>query len=188
MTERALTLCVDDPIVLKHAGHILACTGKYERAEKILRRAIELNPYDNGTYGYLGWVLAPSTDPAHFREFGQILDRLLQSNHNHPGRTFWNLHKSVALTCAGEFDGAYRAALDAVDFNPQLGLAWIHALNAAGQLQQTDLADSLLRRCRMDLKPVLDNAVSIISLLSRDEKAAQMRTDGLAYLRKHERF
>ncbi|MFO1406578.1 MAG: TIR domain-containing protein [Steroidobacteraceae bacterium] len=177
--EQALTLCPDDHSVLKYAGHALAIAGEHEHGERVLRRALELNRYDDGARGYLGWVLAPSTDPAHLDEARQTFDRLLAGTQKHPGRPFWFLHRAVALTCAGDFEGALAAARVAVNFGPNLTLGWLHAANALGQLDRLDEARALVERCPLALaRPDVDWA-SIIRLISRDERAAELRVGGL---------
>ncbi len=120
--------------MLKYAGHALAIAGEHEHGERVLRRALELNRYDDGAHGYLGWVLAPSTDAGHLAEARATFDRLLAGTRKHPGRPFWFLHRAVALTCAGDFEGALAAARVAVNFGPNLTLGWLHAANALGQL------------------------------------------------------
>jgi TolB-like protein/Flp pilus assembly protein TadD len=177
--ERALVLCSDDPVVLKYAGHVFAICGEHEQGERVLRRALELNLYDDGAYGYLGWVLAPSTSPAHLAEVRAILDRLLAGAHKHPGRPFWFLHRSVALSCDGDFEGALAAARDAVNFSPSLTLAWLHAVNALAQLGRTDEARALVDRCPLDIARPGISWANVIRLISRDEAAAELRTAGL---------
>ena len=177
--EQALTLCPDDHAVLKYAGHALAIAGDHEHGERVLRRALELNRYDDGAHGYLGWVLAPSTDPGHLAEARATFDRLLAGTRRHPGRPFWFLHRAVALTCAGDFEGALAAARVAVNFGPNLTLGWLHAANALGQLGRLGEARALVDRCPLDLvRPGADWA-SVIRLVSRDDRAAELRTAGL---------
>ena len=177
--ERALMLCSDDPAVLKYAGHVFAICGEHEQGERVLRRALELNLYDEGAYGYLGWALAPSTSPAHLAEIRAVLDKLLSGTRKHPGRPFWFLHRSVALSCDGDFEGALAAARDAVNFSPSLTLAWLHAVNALAQLGRTDEARALVGRCPLDIARPGVSWANVIRLISRDEAAAELRTAGL---------
>ncbi|MFO1394024.1 MAG: TIR domain-containing protein [Steroidobacteraceae bacterium] len=177
--EQALTLCPDDHAVLKYAGHALAIAGEHEHGERVLRRALELNRYDDGARGYLGWVLAPSTCPAHLDEARLTFDRLLAGTQKHPGRPFWFLHRAVALTCAGDFEGALAAARVAVNFGPNLTLGWLHAANALGQLGRLDEARALVERCPLPLARPDVSWDAIIRLISRDERAAKLRTEGL---------
>jgi predicted metal-dependent HD superfamily phosphohydrolase/TolB-like protein len=177
--EQALTLCPDDHAVLKYAGHALAIAGEHEHGERVLRRALELNQYDDGARGYLGWVLAPSTEASHLAEARATFDRLLAGTQKHPGRPFWFLHRSVALTCAGDFDGALAAARVAVNFGPNLTLGWLHAANALGQLGRIAEAQALVERCPLDLKRPGADWQSMIRLISRDDRAAELRTAGL---------
>jgi len=180
--ERALMLCSEDPAVLKYAGHVFAICGEHEQGERVLRRALELNLYDEGTHGYLGWVLAPSTSPAHLAEIRTVLDRLLAGARKHPGRPFWFLHRSVALSCSGDFEGALAAARDAVNFSPSLTLAWLHAVNALAQLGRIDEARALVNRCPLDIARAGVSWASVVRLISRDEAAAELRTAGLGQL------
>ena len=177
--EQALILSPDDQSVLKHAGHVLAICGEHEHGEDVLRRALELNRYDEGTHGYLGWVLAPSTATAHLDEIRAVLDKLLTDTRKHPGRPFWFLHRSVALTCSGDFEGALTAARVAVNFSPSLTLAWLHAVNALGQLGRLVEARALIDRCPLDIERPGTSWEKMLRLTSRDAAAAQLRTAGL---------
>ena len=180
--EQALVLSPDDHAVLKYAGHALAICGDHEHGERVLRRALELNRYDDGARGYLGWVLAPSTLRTHLDEITTILDRLLAGTGKHPGRPFWYLHRAVALTCRGDFEGAVTAARIAVNFSPNLTLAWLSAANALGQLGRLTEARTLIDRCPLDLTRADVSWDAVIRLISRDDAAAQIRTAGLARL------
>lgn len=177
--ERALVLCSDDPVVLKYAGHVFAICGEHEQGERVLRRALELNLYDEGTYGYLGWVLAPSTSPVHLAEIRTVLDRLLAGARKHPGRPFWFLHRAVALSCGGDFEGALAAAREAANFSPSLTLAWLHAVNALAQLGRTDEARALVERCPLDIARPGVSWDRVVRLISRDPAAAELRISGL---------
>lgn len=178
--ERALVLCSDDPVVLKYAGHVFAICGEHEQGERVLRRALELNLYDEGAHGYLGWALAPSTSPAHLAEILPVLERLLRGARKHPGRPFWFLHRSVALSCSGDFEGALAAARDAVNFSPSLTLAWLHAVNALAQLGRAEEARALVARCPLDIARAGVSWARVIGMISRDAEAARLRTAGLA--------
>jgi predicted metal-dependent HD superfamily phosphohydrolase/tetratricopeptide (TPR) repeat protein len=177
--EQSLLLSPDDHAVLKYAGHALAICGEHEHAERVLRRALDLNRYDDGARGYLGWVLAPSTSQEHLEEATAALDALLAATHKHPGRPFWFLHRAVALTCRSDFEGAVTAARSAVNFSPNLTLAWLHAVNALGQLGRTAEAHALIERCPLDLARPGVAWHTVIRLISRDERAAELRTAGL---------
>lgn len=180
--EQALMLASDDPMVLKYAGHVLAICGQHEQGERVLRRALALNHYDEGAHGYLGWVLAPSTAPAHLDEIKAVLDRLLRDARQHPGRPFWFLHRSVALSCRGDFEGALAAAREAVDFSPNLTPAWLQAVNALGQLGRLDEARTLVSRCPLNIERRSVSWEELIRQVSRDEAAAELRTAGLRRL------
>lgn len=180
--EQALMLTSDDPVVLKYAGHVFAICGQHGQGERVLRRALELNLYDEGAHGYLGWVLAPSTSPAHLDEVKAVLDKLLRGTRKHPGRPFWFLHRSVALSCSGDFEGALVAAREAVDFSPNLTLAWLHGVNALGQLGRLDEARALVSRCPLHIERPGACWEELIRLISRDEAAAELRTAGLRRL------
>ena len=180
--EQALLRCPDDHAVLKYAGHALAICGDHEHGERVLRHALELNRYDDGARGYLGWVLSPSTDPMHLDEIDDILTKLLRNTDKHPGRPYWQLHRAVALTCRGDFDGAASAARMAVHFSPHLTLAWLHGVNALGQLGRLAEAQALIDRCPLALARPGVAWDAVIRLVSRDDAAAKLRTAGLAQL------
>jgi predicted metal-dependent HD superfamily phosphohydrolase/Flp pilus assembly protein TadD len=177
--EQALLLCPDDHAVLKYAGHALAICGDHEHGERVLRRALELNRFDDGARGYLGWVLAPSTAPPHLAEVDATLDQLLAGAQRHPGRPFWFLHRAVARTCRGDFEAALAAARIAASFGPNLTLAWLHAVNALGQLGRVEEARALVERCPLDLARPGVAWDAVLRLVSRDSRAAELRTAGL---------
>jgi predicted metal-dependent HD superfamily phosphohydrolase/TolB-like protein len=177
--ERALLLSPDNHAVLKYAGHALAICGDHEHGERVLRHALELNRFDDGARGYLGWVLAPSTAPAHLAEIDTTLDQLLASAQRHPGRPFWFLHRAVAYTCRGDFEAALAAARIAASFGPNLTLAWLHAVNALGQLGRVEEARALVERCPLDLARPGVAWDALLRLVSRDARAAELRTAGL---------
>ncbi len=177
--EQALLLCPDDHAVLKYAGHALAICGDHDHGERVLRRALELNRYDDGARGYLGWVLAPSTDAGHLAEIGTSLDQLLARTQRHPGRPFWFLHRAVAHTCSGDFEAALATARIAANFSPNLTLAWLHAVNALGQLGRVEEARALAERCPLDLARPGAAWDEVLRLVSRDDRAAELRTAGL---------
>ena len=177
--ELALLLCPDDHSALKYVGHALAICGDHDHGERVLRRALELNRYDDGARGYLGWVLAPSTSPVHLAEIGATLDRLLAGAQRHPGRPFWFLHRAVAHTCRGDFEAALSAARIAASFSPNLTLAWLHAVNALGQLGRAEEGRFLVERCPLDLERPGVAWDEVLRLVSRDPQAAELRTAGL---------
>ncbi len=106
---RAERLAPRDPVVLRAAGCVHAYTGEYRRSIELLRRAVKLAPYDLGTWGYLGWPLVATGQAHDLRELHEIVDRLLATSAQHPGRAYWVFHKSVAHTCAGECEQALAA-------------------------------------------------------------------------------
>jgi hypothetical protein len=111
-----------------------------------------------------------------------VLDKLLSGTRKHPGRPFWFLHRSVALSCSEDFEGALVAAREAVDFSPNLTLAWLHAVNALGQLGRLDEGRALVGRCPLEIARPGACWEELIRLISRDEAAAELRTGGLRKL------
>ena len=75
-----------------------------------------------------------------------------------------------------------QAAREALAFSPGMSLAGVHCLNALGHLSRASDAQALIRRYRLDLSPLLPRVAPILKLLSRDDDAFALRTDGLRAL------
>jgi TolB-like protein len=176
---RAEQLAPRDPVVLRAAGCVHAYTGAYRRSIELLRRAVKLAPYDLGTWGYLGWPLVATGQADDLREVHEIIDRLLATSPQHPGRVYWLFHKSVAYACAGECERALGPAEEYTVEQPRFSLGWMHYANVLGRLGRKDAARSALEQC-LGHNPLMRPAyyVELMGVLSDQPAVVQSRTAG----------
>jgi len=177
---RAEQIAPRDPVVLRAAGCVHAYTGAYRRSLELLRRAVKLAPYDLGTWGYLGWPLVATGHADDLRELHEIVDRLLATSAQHPGRVYWLFHKSVAYACAGECERALGAAEEYTTEQPRFSLGGLHYANVLGRLGRKEDARSALERC-LGHNPLMRPAyyVELMGVLSDQPSVVQSRTAGL---------
>lgn len=177
---RAEQLAPRDPVVLRAAGCVHAYTGAYQRSIELLRRAVKLAPYDLGTWGYLGWPLVATGKPDDLREVHQIVDRLLGTSPQHPGRVYWLFHKSVAYACAGDCEHALGPAEEYTVEQPRFSLGWMHYANVLGRLGRKDAARAALEQC-LSHNPLMRPSyyVELMGVLSDQPAVVQSRTAGL---------
>lgn len=128
--KSAVDRAPQDPFVLKLAGSVWSYTGHQQEAIDVLRRVVEMTPFDFGAWGYLAWSLATSGETADLEEAHAILDRILEMAPQHPGVAYWMHHKALAYTCEGRFAEAAEFAKRAVDRQPNLTWAWFLYANA----------------------------------------------------------
>lgn len=178
--ERAERLAPRDPVVLRAAGCVRAYTGDYRTAIAILRRAVKLVPYDLGTWGYFGWPLVATGAPESLEELHQILDRLLSTSPQHPGRVYWLFHRSVAFVCADECERALEAARECTIDQPQFSLGLMHLANALGRLDRTAEARAAAEQC-LASNPLMTPAyyAQLMAVLSDQPGVVERRTQGL---------
>jgi adenylate cyclase len=178
---RAEQLAPRDPVVLRAAGCAYAYTGSYRRSIELLRRAVKLAPYDLGTWGYLGWPLVATGDPNDLKELHGIVDRLLASSSaQHPGRSYWLFHKSVAFTCAGECEQAIAPAEECTSEMPRFSIGWMHYANVLGRLGRKDAARAVLEQS-LGRNPLMRPAyyVELMGVLTDQPVVVESRTAGL---------
>jgi len=177
---RAEQLAPRDPVVLRAAGCVHAYTGAYRRSIDLLRRAVKLAPYDLGTWGYFGWPLVATGQADDLRELHEIVDRLLATSAQHPGRVYWLFHKSVAYSCAGECERALPPAEEYTVEQPRFSLGWMHYANVLGRLGRNGDARSALEQC-LGHNPLMRPTyyVDLMGVLSDQPAVVQSRTAGL---------
>jgi adenylate cyclase len=169
-----------DPVVLRTAGCVHAYTGEYRRSLELLRRAVKLAPYDLGTWGYLGWPLVATGQPEDLRELHQIIDRLLATSAQHPGRAYWVFHKSVAHTCSGDCELALGHAEEYTVEQPRFSLGWMHYANVLGRLGRAADARAALDQCLAN-NPLMRPAyyAKLMAVLTDQDAVIRSRTEGL---------
>ncbi len=177
---RAEHLAPRDPVVLRAVGCVNAYTGAYQRALEVLRRAVKLAPYDLGTWGYLGWPLVATGKSEDLLEVHEIVDRLLATAAQHPGRVYWLFHKSVAYACADECERALEPAEEYTVEQPQFALGWMHYANVLGRLGRVEAARAALDCC-ITHNPLMDPAyyIALMGVLSDQSSVVHSRTAGL---------
>jgi adenylate cyclase len=178
--RRAEQLAPRDPVVLRAAGCVLAFTGAYARSLELLRRTVKLAPYDLGTWGYLGWPLVATGRADDLRELHEIVDRLLATSPQHPGRIYWLFHKCVAYTCSDECERALPFAVEYTSEQPKFSLGWMQYANLLGRLGRPDDARAALDKCA-DQNPLMDASyyAGLMAVLSDQPGVVERRTSGL---------
>lgn len=177
---RAERLAPRDPVVLRTAGCVHAYVGDYRRSLELLRRAVKLGPYDLGTWGYFGWPLVATGQAEDRRELHAIVDRLLATSGQHPGRPYWIFHKSVASTCDGDLDAALGQAQEYTVDQPRFSLGWLHYINVLGRLGRAAQARSALEQS-LAVNPLMTPAYydGLVRVLSDQPAVIESRTAGL---------
>lgn len=177
---RAESLAPRDPIVLRAAGCVNAYTGEYRQALTLLRRALDLTPYDFGTWGYLGWPLVATGSAADLDELIAIVNRLLQGAPKHPGRPYWLYHHSVALLCSGEAERAVQPARQSLDEQPSFLVCAMHLANVLGVSGQSMEARAVAESCtRRNSLFTVDYYADLMHVLSDQATVVEKRTSGL---------
>ena len=177
---RAEGLAPRDPVVLRAAGCVHAYAGAYARSLELLRRAVKLGPHDLGTWGYLGWPLVATGRPEDRRELHEIVDRLLATSAQHPGRAYWVFHKSVAFSCDGDHERALALAQEYTIEQPRWSLGWLHYVNVLGHLDRAADARAALQQS-LTTNPLMtpDYYVRLMAVLSDQPSVIDSRTAGL---------
>lgn len=177
---RAERLAPRDPVVLRAAGYVHACTGNYRHSIELLRRAVKLAPYDLGAWGYLGWPLVATGNEADLAEVHEIVGRLLATSPEHPGRVYWLFHRSVAFACA---DDCERALADAEEYaaeQPRFSLGSMQLANVLGRLGRREDARAAVEQS-LQLNPLLtpDYYAELMTVLTDQPAVVDKRTSGL---------
>lgn len=178
--HRAIEQAPLDSVVLKYCGTTASNLGDQSLAIQLLRRSIEINPYDAGAWGYLGGALAPHADARRTDEALDILSRTIKDGIRHPGRPFWHHHVCVANTCRGQFEEAVRAARTAVELQPGLSLTWWHLANAYGELgSEREAADAAERAAQVNPAMTAEVFAALMRRTATSDSAYRRRTSGV---------
>jgi adenylate cyclase len=177
---RAERIAPRDPVVLRTAGCVHAYIGEYRRSLELLRRAVKLAPYDLGTWGYFGWPLVATGRAEDLAELHAIVDRLLATSAQHPGRAYWVFHKSVAYTCEGDSERALAHAQEYTIEQPRFSLGWLHYANVLGRLGRAADAGAALEQS-LGTNPLMTTAyyAGLMAVLSDQPQVVESRTAGL---------
>lgn len=178
--ERAKALAPDDVFVMKMCGIAWAYAGQIDRSLEELRRVVTLAPFDLGAWGYLGWPLVGTGDPASLDEVQEIMPRLLAAAPDHPGAPFWEHHRSVAYSCAGQHADAVVAAASAIEKSSGFPLAWMQYANALGAAgRSADAGEALERASRLSARMTPDFYEQTVRRMSADDVVAARRLEGI---------
>jgi TolB-like protein len=179
--ELAAESAPNDPFVLKLSGVASAYFGQLADARRLLRRAVHLAPFDFGAWGYLGWPLAATGDPADVDELHRIMQRMLESSPSHPGAPYWLLHRSFGSSCIADNEQAVQYAAASIEQNPRFPFAWMQYANALGAIGETGQARDAIRRSKA-LAPGLSVSgyEAITSTLCGNRQVLEHRTAGIA--------
>jgi adenylate cyclase len=178
--NRAERLAPRDPVVLRAAGCVHAYTGAYRASLGLLRRAAKLAPYDLGTWGYFGWPLVATGEPQSLDELHGIIDRLLATAQQHPGRVYWLFHKSVAFVCANDCDRALALAEECTSEQAHFSLGWMNYANVLGRLGRNDAARRAVEQS-LTINPLMkpDYYAALMAVLTDQPTVIERRTSGL---------
>lgn len=134
--SRAITLDPDNTLALKALSSINHYMGRFDEAERLARRAQELNPYDPDTLVQLGWRLAIR---GKFDEGIPILKQAIERSVNPPG---WYFHLiTIDLYLKGEYKQMLEVAeRSSVDGSPFSQAAIAIAAGALSDREATQVA------------------------------------------------
>ena len=178
---RAERLAPRDAVVLRAAGCVHAYTGNHRYSIELLRRAVKLAPYDLGAWGYLGWPLVATGNAADLTEVHEIVERLLATSPQHPGRVYWLFHRSVAYACADDCERALAEAEEYTSEQPRFSLGSLHLANVLGRLGRHDHAREAVERS-LQYNPLMTAAyyADLMTVLTDQAAVVDKRTSGLA--------
>jgi DNA-binding winged helix-turn-helix (wHTH) protein/tetratricopeptide (TPR) repeat protein len=151
--ERALRLDSLDSNVLGYAGCALADVGQLDRAESILRNAIDLNPANAQALVSLGTVCW-SRDDLH--QAIELFARGIRISPLDPRLSVWGAFHAAALLRAGDVEGALVAAQTACrrsdrTYLPRVAMAAVRLVQGDTAAAAAALADA--RRAMPTLAP-----------------------------------
>jgi len=146
--ERAGDLAPDDPTVLRTLGNVWSNCGEHGKAVRMLRRAVQIAPFDFHCWGRLGRTLAYGGNDDELREGHAILDRIIAAAPNHPMQSYWLYFKANACMREQRYEDAVGYAERSVEAQPGYAGAWLTLANALGRLDRVDEAREAMSRAR----------------------------------------
>jgi len=146
--ERAADLSPDDPMVLRALGNVFSNCGEHDKAVRMLRRAVQIAPFDFQCWGRLGRTLAYGGSDDELREGHAILDRIMAAAPNHPMQSYWLYFKAVACMREGRNAEAADYAERSVEAQPAYAGAWLTLADALGRLGRVDAAREAMARAQ----------------------------------------
>jgi len=178
--RHALELAPQDPVVLRAVGPTYAYVGLYRQAIELLETAVAVAPFDLGAWGYFGWPLVASGSTDDLEKLHGILDRLLTTAANHPGKTYWLFHKSVAYACEKDWANGLKYAEQVRSLQPRFSLGWMNYANLLGQADRLNDARSAVEHCKaVNSKMTPEYYRELMAALTDNAVVVQRRTKGL---------
>lgn len=178
--QRALELAPGDPEVLENAGLVLFNCFQAERALGVLRRAVEVAPFNLVAWGYLALCLGWAGDGPAVTEGRAILDRLLESAPDHPSLPYWLYFKTGVCARQRDFQGAAECARRSTEIQPRFVLAFLEYANALGMLGRHEQAGEVMAKVKV-LSPTTTQEVyvNLITQTTRSPERAEAHLGGL---------
>lgn len=118
LIQEACELAPDDIDVLENAGVVWQNLGEPELANKALRKAINLAPFNLITRGYLALLLAFTGSEDDLLEAQQIIDENFATAPNHPSTAYWNFFLAILEQRLGNHTKAAELAQKSLDDQP----------------------------------------------------------------------
>jgi serine/threonine protein kinase/Tfp pilus assembly protein PilF len=138
--DHALLLAPADPEVLENSGLVYVNCGKTEQAKRVLKRAVEVSPFNLVAWGYLGLCLGWTGDAKEMAKAMQILDRLIANTPDHPSLPYWLYFRAGVCAREGKFEEAAESARRSAELQPRFTLALMEYANALGFLGRNEEA------------------------------------------------
>lgn len=178
--DHALELAPGDPEVLENAGLVLFNCFQTERATGVLRRAVEVAPFNLVAWGYLGLCLGWTADGEKVAEGRAILDRILATAPDHPSLPYWLYFKAGTCAHQEDWDDAAACARRATEIQPRFTLAYLEYANAIGMLGKTDDARAAVQKMNA-LNPAMTQEVyaHLVSQTTGSSQRAEPHLRGL---------
>lgn len=146
LAGRAIQLAPGNAEVLENAGLVLFNCHKADQARGVLRRAVELAPFNFVAWGYLSLCIGWSGDDKAVAEAYKILDRLLQTAPDHPSVPYWLYFKAGVCARQGKFEEAAECACRSSEIQPRFALAYLQYANALGNMGRFEEAREAMDR------------------------------------------
>lgn len=110
LIEKAVAQAPDDVEVLENAGVTWQNLGERDRAQRALRRAVELAPLNLIARGYLALLLALTGGKAGAREARELIADNFATAPKHPAAAYWNYFLAMAEQNLGNHQVAIELA------------------------------------------------------------------------------
>jgi Predicted integral membrane protein len=178
--ERGLQLAPGDPEVLENAGLVLYNCFQPQKALHVLRRAVEVAPFNLVAWGYLGLCLGWTGEGRDLGEAQSIFDRLIRNTPDHPSLPYWLYFKAGLCAREGKYQEAADCACRSAELQPRFTLSLLEYANALGFMGRHEEACEVMSKVYA-INPMLtqDLYVSQITLTTGSPERAEGHIGGL---------